>query len=179
MKTNKCFYIILSLFVGLSVLLSACGPAQTAVPAEVKKSSQIHYLRLLQRQRRLTNQKLSRRKPNNQRQPSRLRSPGMIGQLPSQLIRVSWYFGTGLLNRKKNWMTKYIAEWEKLYPGVTIRYEVMPEGDVGSKLSTALVAGTGPDFSVLKEEWRVEYERNDLLAPLPKDLFPHSGAICC
>jgi multiple sugar transport system substrate-binding protein len=84
-----------------------------------------------------------------------------------ELVLWDWGF-----EPRNKWMEKYIAAWEGMHPGVTIQYEIMPEGDVGSKLSTAVVAGTGPDFSVLNQEWRAEFQRNGLLEPLPKDVFP-------
>jgi multiple sugar transport system substrate-binding protein len=95
--------------------------------------------------------------------------PELQSDYQGELVLWDWSF-----DPRNSWMEKYITEWEALHPGVTIAYEVLPESDVGSKLSTAIVAGTGPDFSVLNQEWRVEFQRNGLLEPLPKDLFPQA-----
>ena len=84
-----------------------------------------------------------------------------------ELVLWDWGF-----EPRNKWMEKYIAEWEQQHPGVTVTYEVLPESDVGSKLSTAVVAGTGPDFSVVNQEWRIEFQRNGLLEPLPAEFFP-------
>lgn len=168
MKRSDYWRMAVALMLVLATALTACGTKATATPKPTKAP-----------EAKPTSTPQPTRTPEPTPEPEPTVTPAVSGaaawQEPveiestfeGELVFWDWSF-----EPRNEWMENYIAEWQESHPGVAIKYEVLPESDVGSKLSTAIVAGTGPDFSVLNQEWRIEFQRNGLLEPLPKDIFP-------
>lgn len=180
MKIKTSLYVPITLLVLFALILSSCAPAATPTPAveepEAPAEEAAPTATAAPPAEEPAEEPTEAEAPAPEPTEPEAEAPGEAAwkqrlqtetDFQGEIVLWDWSF-----EPRNKWMEKYIAEWEAMHPGVTIKYEVMPEGDVGSKLSTAAVAGTGPDFSVLNEEWRVEYQRNGLLAPLPKDIFP-------
>ena len=69
-----------------------------------------------------------------------------------------------------------IAEYQKLYPNVTINYQTFPTDEYLTKLKTALATGTGPDaFDLFDGDLAVYYSQHQL-APVDPKAFGFSSA---
>jgi multiple sugar transport system substrate-binding protein len=163
MEKKKVLYTLVALLVLLSFVGAACKATPTAEPTQTPKAEPTSPPKVEPTQPPQPTEEPTVN-PNAWRE-----RPAIESDYQGEIVLWDWSF-----EPRNAWMQKYIDEWQALHPGVTIKYEIYPEADVGSKLATAVVAGTGPDFSVVNEEWRVEYQRNGLLEPLPKDLFPQA-----
>jgi multiple sugar transport system substrate-binding protein len=182
MNKKKSLYTVLSLLLVLAFILSGCGAATTAAPAEepaVVETTEKPEPAPTDTPEPVEEPEVTEEPEETEppvpteevlaepETPAWKERPEITSDYQGELVLWDWSF-----EPRNKWMEQYIAEWQELHPGVTIKYEVMPESDVGSKLTTAVVAGTGPDFSVLNQEWRVEFQRNGQLEALPKDIFP-------
>lgn len=67
---------------------------------------------------------------------------------------------------------KLISEYEEANPGVTIKYETIPNNEFGTKMLTALSSGGGPDVINMDDSaLRGEYIPKGLVAPLDPAAF--------
>ncbi|KAA9385476.1 MULTISPECIES: extracellular solute-binding protein [Neorhizobium] len=70
-------------------------------------------------------------------------------------------------------MDQLIAEFQKANPGITVKQVTFPYADYQTRVIAANMAGNAPDVMQLFYGWLDKFVAGGLLAPLPKDAFPH------
>ncbi|CDZ41833.1 Extracellular solute-binding protein family 1 [Neorhizobium galegae bv. officinalis] len=70
-------------------------------------------------------------------------------------------------------MDQLIAEFQKANPGITVKQVTFPYADYQTRVIAANMAGNAPDVIQLFYGWLDKFVAGGLLAPLPKDAFPH------
>ncbi|WP_080955235.1 extracellular solute-binding protein [Neorhizobium galegae] len=71
-------------------------------------------------------------------------------------------------------MDQLISEFQKANPGITVKQVTFPYADYQTRVIAANMAGNGPDVMQLFYGWLDKFVAGGLLAPLPKDAFPHA-----
>jgi len=69
-------------------------------------------------------------------------------------------------------MDELIRGFQAANPGVRVKHVHFPYADYRSKISTAMAAGQAPDIVQLYYGWLGDFQRANILAPLPAAMFP-------
>lgn len=68
-------------------------------------------------------------------------------------------------------MDDLIRQFQAANPGIRVKHVHFPYADYRTKISAAIAAGQGPDVVQLFYGWLSEFQKANILQPLPKEVF--------
>lgn len=88
---------------------------------------------------------------------------------PKSPVKIDWWFQDWSGGR--NWMTDYVAVYQKNHPKVTLNLIPVPFNDLYAKFIPSIAAGNEPDIMMGYDEWLVGKDVSKLFYPLTPSLF--------
>ena len=64
------------------------------------------------------------------------------------------------------WFDQVRAAFEKANPDIAVSYDVVPWNTLQQKLTTEISGGENPDLSIIGTRWLLDFQKQDIVAPL-------------